>query len=185
MMIWAVDAIAGFDTAWVSIGGDRMSADGQQAGLKPVPYWVRYHLETGDRFVTARMSLESRWQGGSATLDLRRDEQGRWTADAEPRPDLDGALDLDLAACPLTNTMPILRHRLHTGEGDHDFLMAFIEVPSLQVDTFRQHYTHLRRLNGGGAIVRYRSGSFHSDLTIDADGFVVEYPKLGRRVEPD
>jgi hypothetical protein len=33
-------------------------------------------------------------------------------------------------------------------------------------------------------VVRYSSGDFESDLTIDADGFVVEYPKLGaHRVE--
>jgi hypothetical protein len=45
-------------------------------------------------------------------------------------------------------------------------------------------YTHLRLTDDGGAVVRYRSGSFQSDLTVDQDGFVVVYPKLGRRVEP-
>jgi hypothetical protein len=33
-------------------------------------------------------------------------------------------------------------------------------------------------------VVRYRSDSIASDLTIDRDGFVIEYPKLGRRLEP-
>lgn len=49
---------------------------------------------------------------------------------------------------------------------------------------FRQRYTHVRTLTNGHAIVRYASGSFSSDLTIDADGFVVDYPQLGRRIEP-
>ena len=60
--------------------------------------------------------------------------------------------------------------------------MAFIRVPSLEVVANRQRYTHLRRLDGGGAVIRYESGDFRSDLTFDRDGFVLEYPLLGRRV---
>lgn len=116
-------------------------------------------------------------------LDLRR-YGGHWTVNGERRPDLDDALDCDLAACPLTNTMPILRHQLHRQPDDHTFLMAFIEVPSLRVVPASQRYIHLREFDGG-AVVRYQSGSFQSDLTIDADGFVVDYPKLGRRLEPE
>ena len=183
MLLWSIDEIAGFDTAWASIDGECLTAEGQQSGLMPMPYWVRYRLETDARFVTTRMTIESRWETGAATLDLRR-EDGRWSDDGERRPDLDEALDVDLAGCPLTNAMPILRHGLHRGQGDHAFLMAFIEVPNLRVVPSRQRYTHIRMLTGGGAVVRYRSGSFQSDLTIDADGFVVDYPKLGRRLEP-
>ena len=62
--------------------------------------------------------------------------------------------------------------------------MAFIEVPDLRVVPSTQRYTHIAAVSGGGAVVRYRSGSFESDLVIDADGFVVTYPQLGRRVEP-
>lgn len=184
MLLWTLDEMSGFDTAWVELGHDRLAAEGQQSGLVPTPYWARYRLETGENFVTASMRIESRWQDGSAKLELLRDADGRWTAHGELRPDLDEALDLDLAACPLTNTMPIRRHGLHAGPGEHDFVMAFIEVPQLRVVPSRQHYSHLRLLNGGGALVEYRSGSFRSELTIDADGLVVDYPQLGRRVQP-
>jgi len=182
MLIWSIDETAGFDTAWVSVDGDRLTADGRAAGLLAKSYWVDYRVETGNRFVTRRVLVESRWEGGSGTLDLRREDDG-WTVNGEPRPDLDGALDCDLAACPLTNTMPILRHELHRKPGDQTFLMAFIEVPTLRVVSSRQRYTHLATGADGGATVRYRSGSFQSDLRVDSDGFVIEYPHLGRRVE--
>jgi uncharacterized protein len=194
MLLWILDAVAGFDSAWVFLDGDRLRAEGQQSGLVPVPYWVHYRLETGPNFVTTRMTVESRWEGGgSASLDLARANEGKWTVDGAPRPDLGDALDVDLAACPLTNTMPIRRHDLHLGgaEGgnamrEFDFLMAFVEVPRLRVVPSRQHYTYLRESegNGGDAVVRYRSMSFQSELVVDADGFVVEYPLLGRRVVP-
>jgi hypothetical protein len=61
--------------------------------------------------------------------------------------------------------------------------MAFIQVPTLEVTPNRQRYTFLRRVDAG-AKVRYASGSFRSDLTIDEDGFVLDYPQLGRRFAP-
>ena len=182
MLTWSVEATGGFDTAWVTIDGDRLEAEGRAVGQLGRAYWIDYRLETGDRWIHRRMRVESRWQGGGATLDLRRDDGGGWTVNGEPRPDLAEALDCDLMACPLTNTMPIRRHDLHRREGEQAFLMAFIEVPSLRVVANEQRYTHLRALPEGGAIVRYASGSFSSDLRIDGDGFVVEYPQLGRRL---
>jgi uncharacterized protein len=184
-LIWEIDETAGFDTAWAAIDGTRLRAEGRAAGLRPMSFWTTYALETDERFMTARVLAESRYEGGSATLDLRRDDGGRWTVNDQPRPDLDGALDCDLAACPLTNTMPVLRHGLLQQPGDHEFLMAFIEIPWLRVVPDRQRYTHVAPASADRlATVRYRSGAFESVLSFDPDGFVIDYPQLGRRVAP-
>jgi hypothetical protein len=184
LLAWNVHETVGFDTAWASLDTDRrtLSASGRASGLRPHPYWLAYELETDVDYVTRRMWVEARSDGGTATLDLRREADG-WTVNGEPRPDLDAALDCDPAACPLTNTMPILRHRLHEGPGDRTFVMAFIQAPGLRVVRSEQRYRHLYRLGDGSAVVRYRSSGFEDDLTVDADGFVLNYPKLGRRVE--
>ncbi len=183
MLLWSIQFTRGFDTAWATIEQGRLRAHGRACALVPFPYWVAYTLETDDSYVTSRLAVETRWQDGSAAIDLRRREE-RWHLDGDARPDLDDALDCDLMACPLTNTMPILRHDLHRGAGDHMFVMAFIEVPKLRVVPLTQRYTHVGVSDDRG-IVRYRSDSFQSDLTIDQDGFVIEYPRLGRRIEPD
>ncbi len=182
MLLWSIHETAGVDSAWARLEDDRLTADGRIAALRPRPHWATYRLETAGAWVTSRLAVETRWEGGSASLDLRR-EDGRWTVNGDERPDLDRALDCDLAGCPLTNTMPVLRHRLIEDAGDHELRMAFVEVPSLRVRVSVQRYTHLRRLDDGSAVVRYRSGSFMSDLTIDPDGFVIDYPGLGRRLE--
>lgn len=119
------------------------------------PYWISDSLQTAVAYVTRHVIVEARWDRGSSKLELHRDDDG-WTVDGKPRPDLDGALDCDLAACPLTNTMPILRRDLHRRPGDHTFAMAFIEVPSLRVVVSKQRYTHLR-LTDGSAIATSRS----------------------------
>ncbi|HEY7591495.1 MAG TPA: putative glycolipid-binding domain-containing protein [Candidatus Limnocylindrales bacterium] len=183
MLLWEIDATAGADSAWVSVEGDALTAEGRIAALLPHPFWLTYRLETAARFVTVAMDVEARWGDGSTSLVLRN-EAGRWTANGTERADLAGAEDVDLAACPLTNVMPIRRYGLHREPGAHEFLMAFIEVPALRVVPNRQRYSHVRDLPDGGAVVRYESGSFRSDLTVDEEGFVEDYPQLGRRVTP-
>jgi len=182
LLVWEIDETAGFDSAWATLEEGRLRADGHAVWQRPRPVRIDYRLQTAEAFVTRAMDVEARWDGGSASLRLRN-EDGAWTVNGEPRPDLDGAQDCDLAACPLTNTMPILRHGLQREAGDHELLMAFIQVPTLEVTPNRQRYTFLRRLEAGTQ-VRYSSGRFRSDLTIDEDGFVLDYPQLGRRIGP-
>ena len=184
-LAWRIDESAGFDAAWATITGTRLRAEGRAVGQRPRPWWTAYELETGDDFVTRRVSVEARWEGDRATLDLRRSDDGQWLANGVARPDLSGSLDCDLGACPLTNTMPVLRHGLLATPGDHHLLMAFIEIPELRVVASRQRYTHVRPGDPDGAVVTYRSDSFRSDLVFDRDGFVLVYPQLGERVRPD
>jgi hypothetical protein len=182
LLVWSVTATAGFDAAWVSLDEDRLSAEGEAVGHEPEAYTVRYRLETDASWVTRRLIVESRTQDGARTLDLRR-EDGAWTVNGTVRSDLAEALDCDLAACPLTNTMPILRRDLHRAPGDVTFLMAFVEVPSLRVVPSRQRYVTIRvGSSDAPAVIGYRSEGFESDLEIDDAGFVLVYPKLGRRI---
>jgi uncharacterized protein len=181
-VVWSVEETAGFDSAWVTLNPPSLSAVGRAVGQRPEPYWLSYELETDDTGATTRLLVNAQTGGETRELDLRRDGD-TWTTDREERPDLAGALDCDLASCPLTNTMPILRHELHRSPGEHQFLMAFVEVPSLRVRASLQTYTHLGTRDGL-ACVRYAAGTFTSDLVIDADGLVVRYPTMADRLAP-
>jgi hypothetical protein len=103
-------------------------------------------------------------------------------------PDLESALDCDLALCPVTNTMPILRHGLvraaHRGDSEaHDLVMAWISVPDLAVNRSEQRYAVGDSIDEGGALVGYSSTGFRTTIEVDSEGLVVNYPGLGRRVE--
>ncbi|MGQ4332243.1 putative glycolipid-binding domain-containing protein, partial [Streptomyces hayashii] len=89
-----------------------------------------------------------------------------------------------LGLCPLTNTMPVLRHGLHRRPGERRFLMAWVSVPTLTVQPSWQTYTHLGAHPQGGAVVRFASGNFRSDVAFDPDGYVLDYPGLGARLLP-
>lgn len=181
-VVWQVVETAGFEAASVRLDGLELRADGTVAGQLPEPYRLSYQLLTDERAATARLSVVCLTGSGETRLDLRRDDAG-WTANGTARPDLAAALDCDLACSPMTNTMPVLRHRLHRDPGIRRFTMAFVEVPSLRVVPSAQSYTHVGP-ESGGTRVRYASGTFSSDLLFDGDGLVIDYPTMAHRVDP-
>ncbi|MFE9675209.1 putative glycolipid-binding domain-containing protein [Streptomyces sp. NPDC006259] len=182
VLTWDVSAGRGYETAWAELDGDVLRARGRAVATLPEPYWISYELETSADCVTRRLRVTAETAARSRSLDLRHDGRGGWTADGERLPAFDGALDCDLGRSPLTNTMPVLRHRLHRVAGERRLLMAWVSVPDLTVRPSRQTYTHLARTPGGGGRVRFASATFRSDLDFDADGFVVDYPGLATRV---
>ncbi|GAA0477543.1 putative glycolipid-binding domain-containing protein [Streptomyces olivaceiscleroticus] len=182
VLTWDVTASKGIETAWVDLGERTLSAHGRAVGTVPEAYWITYELATGEDYVTRRLRVRAESAAGSRELDLRRDDEGRWTAGGEPLAGLDEALDCDLGLCPLTNTMPLLRHGLHRAPGTHEFVMAWVSVPELAVQPSRQRYEHLARTEEG-ALVRYSSGTFQRDLECDGDGLIVGYPDLAQRTQ--
>ena len=166
------------EAASIELEPDRLSATGTQISDDPRPYRLDYRLETGEGFVTRRLEVEAL---GGGHLALERSPDGEWTTNNERLAGLSEALDCDLAFSPLTNAMPILRHRLHREPGEHEFTMAWVEVPELGVHAARQRYSHVRP-----GLVRFESldgefEGFTAELELDDDGLVLRYPELADR----
>ena len=79
--------------------------------------------------------------------------------------------------------MPVRRHDF-LRDGPRDFTMAWVSVPDLAVHGEGQRYTFVRDEPDGAALVRFDSldGSFTADILFDADGFVLAYPGIARRL---
>jgi hypothetical protein len=71
----------------------------------------------------------------------------------------------------------VIRDRLHFGGAARDYVMAWVDVPSLALTRSEQRYEPLRP-----GRVRFRSGAFTADVEFDGDGFVVLYPGLAERL---
>jgi uncharacterized protein len=186
--------------AVVELGETGLRASGTQLGAVPVPYRLDYRLDaTGEGFVTRSLRVDAVGEGWERRLRLERADDGEWTVEVGGQGEADmpapggdsealaGALDCDLGLSPLTNAMPVHRHRLDRDPGSVDFAMAWVSVPDLAVRLSRQRYEHLGRDANGGT-VRFSSFDgdeveFTSDLEFDADGLIRVYPKLARRVE--
>ena len=74
-----------------------------------------------------------------------------------------------------------LRHGLldGAGAGGIDFAMAWVSVPDLGVTLSRQTYRYVR--DAPSPVVNFSDGDFTADIVFDRDGFVLDYPGIGRR----
>jgi hypothetical protein len=186
------------DSAETELGPDWLLARGES--VTPA-YALTWSLTTVSGWVTETLRVNVDGGTWSRSLTLGRDDSGGWSAEAgadgagPERPPglvddayvLTGALDCDLGLCPFTNTMPILRHRLNTTDPAprQELLMAFVDVPSLAVLPSRQGYSQVAPPSADGiSVVRYESldSTFRSDLTVEPDGLVLDYPQLADRL---
>ena len=147
-LAWLGDGAPRMEVAHVEQSTPEFVASGTQLG---VTYELRYRLETG------ALHLELVGQG---KVELA----------------LDGADFFDLGWSPLFNSLPVIRDRLLESGPPRDYVMRWVEVPSLTVSLSEQRYEPM-----GGGVVRFRAGDFVRDITFDPDGFVVNYPGIGTR----
>jgi uncharacterized protein len=148
-LVWSGIDVPRMEIAYVDLSGADPNARGTIVGAG---YELRYELEPG--------LLRAGVVGGQRVVLELGDEDF-----------------FDLAFSPLFNSLPVLRDGLMQGGEPREYVMRFVDVPSLATSRSEQRYEPL----GEGA-VRFRSGSFTADLVFDADGFVLEYPGLARRV---
>ena len=175
-------------------------ARGVAMAASPIPYTCRYDLVTDDGWATARVEVSAEGAGWLRTVRLER-AAGRWRVTTAEQGDLDRALtearhpraglpgmeeparlaaaiDVDLGASPLFNTLPIRRlGLLGAAPGtERAITVAWVLVPSLEVVAGEQTYTAL-----GEGRIGFRSRTFTAEITVDPDGYVVNYPGLAER----
>lgn len=197
--LWSRTDTVGCDHALLN---DRagIHAHGVAVAAAPLPHTCRYELVTDADWSTVRLEVTAEGAGWLRTVRLER-ATGRWrvttgeqgslgaalAAAGKPPPGMPGiedsdrlaeAIDVDLGAAPLFNTLPVRRLDLLGAEAgtEHRLTMAWVLVPSLEVLPSGQTYTVL-----GGGRVRYQSGTFTADLELDPDGYVTRYPGLADR----
>ena len=180
-MAWTTWTGEGIERLNVVRDGGRVLATAVVEGAENgTPFGVRYEILCDARWRVRSLTVQP-LSGGKA-LELLADGQGRWTTgQGDPLPDLDGCIDADISATPFTNTLPIRRLGLRTGESA-DLKVAYVAVPGLGVEPDGQRYTCLKE----GELYRYESleSDFVADLRVDADGLVLDYPGLFRRIPP-
>jgi len=96
-------------------------------------------------------------------------DNGEWTVDGQSRPDLAGAVDIDLGWTPATNVLPI--RRLAPVVGDSvEVSTAWVRYPEMIVVLGRQRYERVTETQW-----RYLSGPYDFLLDTTADGIVTRY----------
>ena len=129
----------------------------------------RVELDAG--WATRTVEVWSVSSAGERRLLLTADEDRRWWRDGVRAPDLDGCIDVDVAATPLTNTFPINRLAGLAVGASATFPVAWVDVPEL--DATRVDQTYRRRADRRWEYSDARHGAF--ELSVDEDGLVIDY----------
>lgn len=147
-LAWVGDGAPRMEVAHAEVHGKNLTASGTQLGAA---YELRYRLD-GDLLALELV--------GARSLEL-------------PLGDADF---FDLGWSPLFNSLPVIRDRLLEPGPARDYVMRWVDVPSLEVSSSEQRYEPM-----GNQLVRFRAGSLTADIQFDQFGFVVDYPGIGRR----
>jgi hypothetical protein len=82
----------------------------------------------------------------------------------------------DVGFSPLFNSLPVIRDGLLEAGPPRDYVMSWVDVPSLEVSRSEQRYEPL-----GNLMIRFTAGDFTADIQFDEAGFVVRYPGIATR----
>ena len=141
-------------------------------------FGLRYRVACDAEWRTRAVDVEL--VGTARAVHLLADGAGAWWSEGASCPELRGAIDVDITATPLTNTLPIRRLSWRDGDAS-EITVAYVTVPEMTVTRDRQRYTKLTDR-------RFRFEALESDFTRDLDvdehGLVVHYPGLFERVAP-
>lgn len=187
-VVWSAVAWTGLEHLRLTTDAGGVVADGVIVGVsggRPLRVGYEVRCDAGWRVRALRVG-----EPGSDTpaVDLLADGEGNWTTrGGEDVPDLEGCVDVDISATPFTNTLPIRRLGLLPGKAS-DIAVVFVGVEEMRVWAEPQRYTRLDMRPDG--VYRFEAlGSAFAEnppveLSVDADGLVLNYPDLFERIVP-
>jgi uncharacterized protein len=142
-------------------------------------YRVDYHIKTNPDWETQYVQITSRHSNREQYYRLTSDGSGNWIVDGRRLSQFDGCIDVDIAVTPFTNTLPINRLRLHTRETKH-IRVIYFDLLEQQVKPVVQVY---KRISEEKYHYENVPNDFETDITVDENGLVVDYPSLFTRAE--
>ncbi|MFD1796386.1 hypothetical protein FQV27_00510 [Paracoccus aurantiacus] len=171
-IVWRRLDLPGHDACRQWQDGERQGLDGVAVWRDPAgPAHLAYQVTCDPDWITRSVRVQGRVGVREITLSIHRGETGNWHASGEELPDLCGLQDIDLGFTPATNTLPIRRLR-QQGKTQAEIAAVWLDTEDFALKRLPQTY---RRTEKGW---HYNSPGFEADLSVDADGFVTDYPDL-------
>ncbi len=184
ILTWHAHDVPRMESARVQLSGDRIKAYGRivAAATSAHPaFSASYDLVTDEVGGTKRLSLTVTLAERERQLSIARDEENMWLVQDHSgqtsRSAFDGALDVDVILSPFFNTLPIRRTGIYRNVGESVTLpVVYVRVPDLSVDVATMSYHSVAEG------IKVHSPVAETTLTVDQDGFLLDYPGLAERI---
>lgn len=184
------DGATGLESARITTSGGGFRAVGRMIrGSADGVLTASYRLVVAADGTLSRLAVDVATAAGEHQVTISRSTDGVWLVDdgsGGTRGDFHGACDVDLAFSPVFNALPVRRLGLHRDPAEHVLPMVFVDLPTLSVEATEQTY---RTVAAGSdtepAVIGFAAGEFAADVTVDPDGFVLDYPGIASRAGLD
>ena len=159
-----------------------IEADSLALGMiESAAYRIKYQIICDPGWKVKRVRVEDLLN--NKVLAFIQREEGLWTDERDqPTEALNGCSDVDIMITPFTNTLPIRRLNLALGQSK-EIAVVYFGLPDLSVSRLDQRYTFLSQEKDHKVYKYENLGSgFTSDLKLDAEGSVLDYPGIFKLV---
>ena len=171
----------------VQLSGNRIKAYGRivSAATESTPaFSASYDLVTDETGGTKRLSMSVTLAERERQLSIARDEENMWLVQDHSgqtsRATYDGAMDVDVVFSPFFNALPIRRTGLYKRADSVSLPVVYVWLPELTVKSQTISYTSTG--DDGGEGIKLVSPVADTTITVDSEGFIVDYPGLAERI---
>ncbi|MGO8769148.1 MAG: putative glycolipid-binding domain-containing protein [Mycobacterium sp.] len=184
MLTWRAQDVSRMESVRVQVSGKRIRANGRivaAATATNPAFGAYYDLQTDETGATKRFGLTVTLAERERQLAIARDEENMWLVTdhrGERREGYNGALDVDVVFSPFFNALPIRRLGVHERAESVTLPMVYVNVPDMAVTPATVGYTSEGRLDG----IKLRSPVADTIVSVDEEGFIVDYPGLAERI---
>lgn len=184
MLTFRAPDVSRMESVRVQLSGRRIRANGRivaAATASNPAFGAFYDLQTDETGATRRFGLTVTLAERERQLAIARDEENMWLLtdhQGERRAGYNGALDIDVVFSPFFNALPIRRLGLHERADSVALPMVYVNVPEMSVTAATVSYTSEGRLDG----IKLRSPVADTVVSVDEEGFIVDYPGLAERI---
>jgi hypothetical protein len=186
VLTWRAHDVSRMESARVQLSGKRVKAYGRivAAATDAHPaFSASYDLVTDEAGGTKRLSLTVTLAERERQLSIARDEENMWLVQDHQnqtrRLAYDGALDVDVVLSPFFNALPIRRTDLHQRGDSITVPVVYVRLPELSVEAASISYASA---GPDSNEVKVHSPVAETTITVDADGFILDYPGLAERI---
>ena len=171
----------------VHLTGNRIKAYGRivaAATASHPAFSASYDLVTDEAGGTKRLSLTVTLAERERQLSIARDEENMWLVQdhqgQSKRAAYDGALDVDVIFSPFFNALPIRRTGIYQRTESVAVPVVYVRLPDLSVDAVTTSYSSAGPDLAAG--IKLHSPVAETTVTVDSDGFILDYPGLAERI---
>jgi uncharacterized protein len=184
MLTWRAQDVSRMESVRVQVSGKRIRANGRivaAATATNPAFGAYYDLQTDEKGATKRFGLTVTLAERERQLAIARDEENMWLVtdhQGERRAGYNGALDVDVVFSPFFNALPIRRLGVHERADSTALPIVYVNVPDMSVTAETVSYTSDGRPDG----IKLRSPVADTTVSVDEEGFIVDYPGLAERI---